>query len=273
MRIVFSGWKYIFENIWYVLPFAIVPGVFFALCVDFSAVSSLTHAFFAGNPHVDFVTCFRAWSIMRVDSWLGGIYSVCAFLACGIFLALMLTFIEKHMRIGKRTLSGMFKQFMGLIASAFLVTFLYFLFYELWVVVLSAMLHLISVIHATALVYVLYITVVGGLVTLLLYLATLGYLFLPCRQITGFGIGNTFFYSYYLLTKVRGRLVLSMLLSFAVLFALLIGLSFLPEYVFRLVAFVLYVVTFMSFTVRMETAYFTADKLDREDHLKSYREL
>ena len=273
MRIVFAGWKYIFENIWYVLPFAIVPGVFLALCVDFSSLSTVVHGFFTGNPNIDFVTCFRAWSFLRIDSWLGGIYTACAFLACAIFLALILTFIEKHMRIGKRTLSGMLRQFASILPSAFLMTLCYFVFYEVWVVVLSALLHLVSALHSTAVVYILYILVLGLLTMLLVYLSTLAYLFLPCKQITGFGFGDAFLYAYYLLIKVRRPLLLSMLLSLVVLLAVFIGISFLPVYIFRIVAVVLYLLAFMSFTVRMETTYFTADKLDREDRLKSYREL
>lgn len=273
MRTVFGNWKYILNNLWYVLPFAIVPGIFLALSIDFSASSALMRDFFSGDPRVDFVQCLRAWSIIRFDSVLGAVYSACAFVTCAIFLALLLVFVEKHLRIGKRTLSGLMAQFLVVLPSAFLIMTCYTLFFEIWAVVLSAILYVISALPTTAFVYVLYILAVGAFMYVLMYLVTISYLYLPCKQMTGFRGYDAFVFSYRLMSKVRGRLILSMLLSFAVLVAATCGLAFVPVYVFRPVFAVLFMFLFLSFGVRMETVYFDADKLDREDVLKSYREL
>ncbi|MDE5897544.1 MAG: hypothetical protein K2H43_07005, partial [Clostridia bacterium] len=62
MRIVFGSWKYLFKNLWYVLPFAIVPAIFLALSLDYTAISSLVRSFFTGNPRAGFLDYFRAWS-------------------------------------------------------------------------------------------------------------------------------------------------------------------------------------------------------------------
>ena len=110
MRIMFGNWKYIVKNIWFVLPFAIVPGIFLALSLDLDAVTAFVHAFFAGNPRIGFVETFRTLSFIRIDSWLGAVFSICAFLSIVFFMTVMLSLVEKHMRIGKRTFSGAFSQ-------------------------------------------------------------------------------------------------------------------------------------------------------------------
>lgn len=272
MRTVFGGWKYIIRNIWYVLSLAVLPAVFLSLSIDANAVGSVVRAYFTGDPRMGFVECLRAWSFIRFDSLLGGFYSLCAYFVCSVFMALLLTLVEKHLRIGKRTLSGVWTQFLYLLPSVLLAGALYVAIYEIWAVVLSAVLFVVSALPIVAMVYILGILVMGGAIYLLLYLVTVAYLFLPCKQNTGFRIYDSFLYSYRLMTRVRGKLILSMLLSYAVLFAATCASSLLPV-LYRILSIVIFALLFLSFGVRMETAYFDADKLDREDLLKSYREL
>ena len=270
---IFGNWKYIGKNLWYVLPFAIVPAVFLSLSLDHTAISDFMHAFFTGEPRADFLHYLRVWSFLRIDSWVGAIYSVLAIACCVIFMSLMLAFVEKHMRIGKRTISGVFSQLGNLALSTLAVTLVYFALYEAWAVVLSALLFVVAEIRVTALVYVLLCLFLAIGVYVLLYVATFFYLWLPCRQITGFGVYDAFLYSYRLVLSVRHKLILSWLISFGVLLVAVGGLSFLPAYAFHPVATLFFAALFMGFGVRMETVYFMTDKLDREDILKSYREL
>lgn len=106
MRTVFGSWKYIFKNIWFLLPFAIVPAVFMALSLDYQCISKVWGDFFTGDPRAEFLDLFHAWSFLRVDSVLGLVYSLLAIVAAIFFLSLLLACVEKHMRLGKRTLSG-----------------------------------------------------------------------------------------------------------------------------------------------------------------------
>lgn len=126
MRIVFGSLKYLFKNIWYILPYAILPAVFFTLLLDYSAISDLVGAFFSGTPNSDFLLNFRAMSLLRIDL-LGGIYTVCAFVCFVVFETLMLSVVEKHMRLGKRTMSGAFTQFGNLLLSVIGFTLVYFI--------------------------------------------------------------------------------------------------------------------------------------------------
>ena len=273
MRIVFEHWKYIVRNLWFVLPFALMPAIFLSLTVDFTAIRAVAGGFFRGELGFGFISLLFAFSLIRFDSVLGAIYSACAFVCLVVFTALLLAFVEKHMRIGKRTLSGVFSQLKSHLLAAFGVTLFYTLFYELWAVVLSAVLYAVSAIPQTAFACLLFVFVLLLFITVLLYLAAAFYLWLPCMQITGFRAYNALLYSYRLLVGVRWRLILSMLISYAALFLVLLAGAFIPEWLAVIIAFVAFIFVYISFCVRMETVYFQTDKLDREDILRSYREL
>ncbi len=272
MRIVFGSWKYLFKNLWYILPFAVAPGVFLTLSVDYGAISDLMRGFFSGTPRAHFLTYFSAFSLLRIDL-LGGIYNICAFLCIAVFMTLMLSLVEKHMRLGKRTGSGAFAQFGNLLLSALGITLAYFVLYEIWAVVLSAVMFAVASVKSTVIVYLLDAGVFILFAVALLYLVTVCYLWFPCKQVTGFGNYDAFLYSYRLMSGVRGRLVLSLSISALAIAAAMIGLSFVHELIFCGVAFFLFTFAFLNFCVRMETVYFAADKIDREDLLRSYREL
>lgn len=290
MKNFFDSWKYIVKNIWFVLPFAIIPAVFLALSLDYTAIGKMVVGIFTGfppeavldaveseaaavaiEPRMPFLTFFSAWSIIGITE-LNWIFSILAFVCIVVFAALMLFFVEKHMRIGKRTLSGITNGFFNNLLSVFVIALLYMVLYELWTLALSAMLFWISSIPELALVYILGAIAFAALLFGLLFVSTVFYLWLPCRQMTGFGFYHTFVYSYRLMLKVRWRLVLEFLISIIVAFIVLGGSALLPEFVFRMVGVVVFALFFLSFCIRMETVYFQTDKLDREDLIKHYKE-
>lgn len=273
MRIIYEHWKYIFRNLWFVLPFAVIPAIFLALSFDASAIQNFLQKFFGGDSTLTFSQVFRAWTLFRFDSALGAVYSICAFICSVFFLSLLLSFVEKHMRIGKRTLSGVFSQLGDQILSVVGITALYLVIYELWALVLSALLYTVSAISSLAAVVLLGIFIALLFFAVILYLVTVFYLWLPCIQITGMRAYNALLYSYRLMVGMRGKLLLSLLMSLLPAFLVLWGCAFLPAPAPSLIAFVLILFLALSFAVRMETFYFEADKLDREDLLRSYREL
>lgn len=271
MRAAFGHWKYIAKNIWFVLPFAVLPAIFLALSLDYTSVGTTVRTFFTVTPREGFVEYFRTWSLIRIDGVLGGVYSALAFLAVIWCAVPMLVLVEKHMRIGKRTLSGLMKGSVSLFFSVFLVVLGYLALYEVWAVVLSAVLFVIAQIKITALAYVFYVLAFLLLTFALFYVATVFYLWLPCRQATGFGPYEAFLYSYRLMTGVRWKLILGFTVSFFSCMVCTSLFSLLPEAAFRVMLLLLYAALFLSFLIRMETVYFETDKLDREDVLKSYR--
>ena len=55
MRVMFGSWKYLFKNLWYVLPFAIVPAVFLTLSLDYTAITRMVGAVRSGHPRAGFL--------------------------------------------------------------------------------------------------------------------------------------------------------------------------------------------------------------------------
>ena len=273
MRTVFEHWKYIFKNLWFVLPFAVMPAVFLALSVDFSGVCVLARSFFTAELELGYTDIFRAWSFFRFDSALGAVYSVLAIVCLVVFTCLLLAFVEKHMRIGKRTMSGVLSQFRAHIWAFIGITLLFTVVYELWAAVLSAVLFAVSAIDAKALACVLFVFVSLAFMFALLFLISMFYLWLPCMLITGFGAYSALLYSYRLVMGVRWKLILSLLITYAPCFILIVGLSFGPAWLAGIIAFAVFMFAYLSFCVRMVSLYFETDKLDREDLLRSYREL
>ncbi len=271
MRTAFGHWKYIVKNLWFVLPFAVLPAVFLALSLDYTSVGATVRTFFTVSPREGFVEYFRTWSLIRIDGVLGGIYSLLAFIAIILCAVPMLVLVEKHMRIGKRTLSGLMTGSFSLFLSVLAIVLGYLALYEVWAVILSALLFVVAQIKITALAYVFYVLVFLLLTFALFYVATIFYLWLPCRQATGFGPYGAFLYSYRLMTGVRWKLILAFCTSFFACMVCTAGFSLLPEAAFRVLLIAVYAALYLSFLIRMETVYFETDKLDREDVLRSYR--
>lgn len=272
MGVVFGSWKYLFRNIWFVLPFALLPALFLSLSLDYSAIRLLVTEFFAGNPRLGFLDYFCAWSFVGTDG-LRAIYAACAFVLIGPCMTIMLSLVEKHMRIGKRTPSGAFYQLGNLLLSAYLISFLYFALYEIWAITVSAVMFAISEVKSTAAVYALNVVCFLAFSFILLYLSTIFYLWFPCKQVTGFGAYTAFLYSYRLMSGVRWKIIASFAISCGAMFLIIGGFAYFSHFFFCLGLLAMFTFAFLNFGIRMETVYFATDKLDREDLLQSYREL
>lgn len=275
MSVIFGSLKYIFRNFWYVLLFAILPAIFLALSLDYTRIHNYVTDFFTGNPRLDFLDFFCVWSLFHFHDALHAVYSVCALLCVVICASFLFPLVEKHMRLGRRTPNGLQAGFKNAFLPVLGITVLYTVVYEVFVIVLSSLLFAVSAIPNTIAVYFLSIIVYLALFFALFYVAAAFYLWLPCKLMTGFSVYDTFRYSYRLAAGERGKLLLSFLLFALVSIAVLALSALLPpavQYVHYLIAFVLYVFLFLDFCVRMETTYFKADKLDREDIVHSFRE-
>ena len=140
MKYTIESIKYLFKNFWYIFPFALVPAVFLSFSLDKDAIDRLLTGFFTGKPEVSFVDVFHAISVLNFRSWeafLSGFAGVILMVLC---VALMFAFIEKHMRIGKRTLNGLFSKLNDNLISTTGIALLYTAIYELWALITSALL-------------------------------------------------------------------------------------------------------------------------------------
>ncbi|MGN1062580.1 MAG: hypothetical protein ACI4RO_05555, partial [Candidatus Scatosoma sp.] len=107
--------------------------------------------------------------------------------------------------------------------------------------------------------------------TVLLYVISAFYLWLPCLQSTGFRSFEALRYSYQLVAGVKGKIVrahfLSMTLAEIALGAACFFVS--PAWAVFAIATVIFTFLILLFVTRMQVAYFDCAQIERAD-LKTY---
>ncbi len=268
-----SSLRYVCQNLWYIVLLSIIPGV----CLSGMAVAedtkALFTAFFTGDlQSITWGQLFHTVSIFNFTGWLPALLSLFSFLGIVLCAAMLLAMIDKHMRIGKRTLNGVVEKLNDNVISTLFIATLFAVIYEVWAALFSSLAYAIfALIPLVPLQYVLFGILLLGGGTALLYVVALFYLWLPCMQITGFRAFEALRYSNQLTEKVKRRLILSMAISLFVGNAFIIPTAiFLPNFALYAVMLVVYMFYFMLFVVRMEVVYFDAAGLEREDLKKYY---
>ena len=276
MRYTLQTWKYILRNFFFILPFAVIPACFLSLTVARGDFLSVYEKLLAGNlAGITFSEIFQVVSILNFSSGPALLFSVLGVLALIICGAILMAFLDKHMRIGKCTYNGMFSRLNENLLPTFWVVLILLLIYELWAALLSLLL-LLTTLLPSPFSYASAAFVVFAMHFLFLYLVACLYLWLPCMQITGFRAFEALRYSYILVEPLRQRIVFSQL--FSMLFAeILISASVLllpnMEIVSIVVTALLYMFMIMQFCVRMQVVYFDREQIERLDLRPSYYHL
>lgn len=272
MNYTIASIKYILKNFWYILPFSILPALFLSLSIDKFAIQKVLTDYFTGKPGGSFPIIFRAISIFNfrdVGAFFAGLAGIVLMVVC---VSLMMALIEKHMRIGKRTYNGIFSKLNDNLLSTCGICLFYVLIYEVWAVLISALLFLAYLVENVVAVYILSVIIFFSMHFVLLYVVSLFYLWLPCLQITGFRAFEALRYSYQLVAPVKMRIVFGQWISVTIS-EILIGLTaiFVPMRGFSFAAAaVLYMFMTVMFCVRMQVAYFDRAQLERADLKKYY---
>ncbi|MBR2340904.1 MAG: hypothetical protein IKA72_00650 [Clostridia bacterium] len=272
MRYTSDTLKYIAKNFFYVILFAAIPAVFFALSIDENATRSVLNNLLSGNPHDEFWNIFYTVSIFNFSSKkavFSGISGIVVLIFC---VAMLTAFLEKHMRIGKRTLNGLFSKVNdNLISTSWLIISFLFI-YEVWALILSALWYFVTGVSNTIIAYILLGVVYFAMHFVLLYAMSLLYLWMPCLQITGFAAFDALTYSYHLLAPVQFKIVLVqtgvLLTCEGIIGATVLLLQ--GDLAGLVVASVLYTVMILVYCIRMMIVYFDRAQLDRADLKKYY---
>lgn len=273
MKYTVQSSKYTLKNFIYLLPFAILPAWFLSLSTDQEAIFCALEAIVHGRINdFHFVHIFRAISILNFYDWYSvvfGIAGVIMMIVCG---AMLMAFLDKHMRIGKRTFTGIFSKLNDNLVSTAGYVMLILAIYELWSLLTSAFVYVFSLIPVVWLAYVFAIMVYLSMHVVLIYFIGKIYLWLPCMQITGFKAFEALCYSQYLVSSMRWKLLVTQLAI--LLFAQgLICLCALSPYtwLFTLLTTVFYILIIMIYCVRMMVAYFDREQIERADLRKYYQ--
>ena len=145
--------------------------------------------------------------------------------------------------------------------------------YEVWSLLLSALLFFFSRITVAVLAYILACLVYLAMHVLLLFAVSSIYLWLPCMQITGFAAFEALHYSYQLVTPVKWLMVCGQMLALlGVELLLAICAAFIPtSAAFLIWTTLVYTCMIMVFCVRMQIAYFDRDNMERADLIRYYQ--
>lgn len=263
--------KYILKNFLYVILFAFIPGLFFSFTISENAVVSVVTNLFSGTPKDSFWNIFQTVSIFNfssAESILFGFFGVVASVIC---IAMLTAFLEKHMRIGKRTLNGLISKVNDNLLSTCGYILLCLVIYEVWAVLIAALCYFVTLIPNVVVVYALLAIVYIGMHFVLLYVLSIFYLWLPCLQITGFRSFEALRYSYQLIAPIQTRLVFRQL-AFLLICEGLIGASVVlisGTIASFAAATVLYTAMILVYCIRMLVVYFDRAQIDRAD-LKKY---
>ena len=263
--------RYISKNFFYVVLFAAIPAVFFAISSNVEAARSVLNNLLNGNPRDEFWNIFHTVSIFNFSSKKSIISGLVGVVVLVLSIAMLTAFLEKHMRIGKRTLNGLFSKVNDNLLSTTALIVLFLLIYELWALILSALWYFVTGVSNTVIAYILLAVVYLAMHFVLLYVMSLFYLWMPCVQITGFTVIDSLAYSYRLLAPIQFKLV------FVQLCVLLgcegvIGVTIMLlqwNLAGTIVASVLFTALILIYCIRMMIVYFDRAQLDRAD-LKRY---
>lgn len=263
--------KYIFKNFLYVVPFAFIPAVFFSLTISESAVESVLNNVLNGSPRDSFWNIFQSVSIFNFSSWNSVLFGLIGIVAIVVCISMLMAFLEKHLRIGKRTLNGLLSKVNDNLISTCGYALLCLVIYEVWAVLLAALCFFVTSVPNTVIAYVLLAIVYIGMHFVLLYALSIFYLWLPCVQITGFKAFEALRYSYQLVAPIQMDIVIGQAI-FLLVSGLFVGASVVfieGGLVAFLVATVLYTFMILSYCIRMQIVYFDRAQIERAD-LKKY---
>ena len=144
MKYTGKSLKYVFANFGYLILFGLFPAVFLAYSLDSATVGRILGDFFSGEPRAKFSEIFRAVSIFNFRSPTAVLSEGLGVALTVVCVAMMMAFMEKHMRIGKKTWNGLFSKVNDNLLSTLGITLLFTALYELWALIVSALLFCVT---------------------------------------------------------------------------------------------------------------------------------
>lgn len=272
LKYIGSTFRYIFKNFIYLFLFAILTSYFLTMTLDIGNMNNLFDKALHLESDYTFLELFRYLSLFKSGSWP---YAIVCFVTAIIFLPMLLGFIEKHMRIGSRSLKGILSRFNYNFLSTLVVLVCVLAVYELWALVTAGLLYGESVLLGGIACFIVILLTLVGMTALICYLASVILLWLPCMQITGYGFMESLSYANQLNANVRGKVFLAVFLPcfacFLLQFAAIIpsamaGIEFPVFIVYELI----YLIMLLYYSALMFVVCFDAAGEERMDIRKKF---
>lgn len=273
MKYIVETLKYLLKNILYIAVFGILPALFYMGMFDYDSFDATVRNLFGGTiSQTTFGEWFGCFSLLNFSTWYGFLLSVIGFVVIVVCLSCMLGFIEKHMRIGKRTLNGVFSKLNDNILSTMLVAGIIVVIYEVWSLLTAALCFAAAtVIQNIVVSYIFLILLFAGMTFVLLYVLSMFVLWLPCQLITGFGAYESLSFSYHMGVQNHRSLVLALLLPLVIGNVVLTIFTFLGNITLSFVVLIVYFCFVVYYGVFMEVVYAMESQMEREDLKPEYK--
>lgn len=272
MKYIGSAFKYVFKNFIFVFLFALIPAYFLAMTADIGNIASISESIFSGKADLTFAQLFAFLSPLNGKGWP---WAIVFFVAAAVCMPMLFGFIEKHMRIGSRSLKGVARCFNNNFLSTVAVLLIFAAVYELWALIAAGLVFAVTFLIDGFASYIVALIVLAGMDALIAYIASLILLWLPCLQITGYNFMDALSYSNQLYAKRKGKLfvaVLLPLLAGIVLQMFIVWVS--PMAGFQIPVFILlelvFLLLFLYYCALMYVAYFEAAGEERADLKKKF---
>ena len=266
-----DSFSYVFKNFIFIFLFSLLSSYFLAFVQRGDRSASLIAGLFADGESVGFGEVFSFLSVFSADGWA---FSLTAVVLLAILLPMLTGFIERHMRLGVRSLKGMLSRFNYNFIACFRLLVIFLALYELWALLASGFIYLIVVLFNGILRGILAAVCFALAVVLACWIFSAVLLWLPVLQITGYRFVDAFVYEYQLYSGRRIRIFLSVLVPWAAACACMILSAFFVWPVSSVLDFIvrelLLLLLILYYVVLMYVVYFSASGEERADLAKRY---
>ena len=262
MHYIKSAISYIYKNFWYLFLFTLIPTV----GLTFTADRSLSFNFLNDIIYYKSYSFFQVYSDFSLIVGKFSLLRVLVLVLTVFIVAILLSVIERHMRIGKLNLRNNFSSINENIISVLLIGAILVIIVEIWAVLLSMLLIFLNMLFSG---YVLYyicsffiLTGYAVLFAALPYLA----IWICCRIITGYSFYDAFMYSVNLLSGRLKRVYTAFVLPILIFIFIIILTDYFANQLTVAVIYIQNQFYCMYYLVLAFTVYFDLDKLERKDN-------
>ena len=272
LKYILGSFRYLFKNFIFIFFFVLLPSFFFAMTIDLDNAAEVIGKFLDSDSLISFPHILTLVSPVNAHGWPYALLFVASVVVC---LPFLLGYIEKHMRIGTRSLKGVFGRFNYNFLTTLLVSVIFLAVFEAWSVLTSGMIYAAVSLFTGGVRLFMSLVIFFAMVALMCWAATVLLLWLPCMQVNGYGALEALSYSNRLVNERRGGLFLSVFLPALAGVILVLAVAALSDlinvYVPVFVAvFIIVDILFLYYCTLMFVAYFDLTGEERADLRKKF---
>ena len=261
-----SALKYIIKNFGYLFLFTLIP----AIGLTFTADKSAYFNFMNDIIHYKSYNFFQVYSDFSLIVTKFTLLRILVLIAIVFITAILLSIIEKHLRIGRLNFRNNFSRINENIISVLLIGAVLVIIVEAWAALLSAILMFLNMLFSgITLYFICYFFILSGyagLFAIIPYLA----LWICCRNITGYSFYDAFMYSINLLSGKLKRIYFAFVLPILIFVSVILITDNFADKLTVVFVYIQNQLYYMYYLVLAFIVYFDLDKLERKDNVNIF---